>query len=120
MGILSSGASSRTLMSRMPMRLMWRVLGMGVAVRVSTSTFSFSFLIFSLCCTPNLCSSSMMRSPKSLYFRSSLRTRWVPMMMSTSPLFVSSMVFFCWAGVRNRHIRSTRTGNSFIRWTKVL
>ena len=41
-------------------------LGIGVAVRESTSMFFFISLIFSLCLTPNLCSSSITRSPRSL------------------------------------------------------
>ena len=40
--------------------------------------------------------------------------------ISTRPFFRSSMVFFCWAGVRKRHSRSIRTGNSFILCTNVL
>ena len=38
---------------------------MGVAVKVNTSTFSLYSFNFSLCVTPNLCSSSIIKSPKS-------------------------------------------------------
>ena len=40
--------------------------------------------------------------------------------MSTYPFFNPSSVFFISAGVRKRDKRSTRTGKSFILWTKVL
>lgn len=72
-------------MSRMPMRLICRVRGIGVAVSVRTSTFSLSFLIFSLCATPKRCSSSMIRSPRFLKTTSLERTRCVPITTSTCP-----------------------------------
>ena len=52
----------------MPVRLISSVRGIGVAVSVSTSTFARSRLIFSLCCTPKRCSSSITSSPRSLSF----------------------------------------------------
>ena len=42
----------------------WSVLGIGVAVKVSTSTPSLIDRICSLCLTPNLCSSSIIKRPK--------------------------------------------------------
>ncbi len=47
-------------------KLNCNVLGMGVAVNVSTSTLFFISLNFSLTETPNFCSSSTIKSPKSL------------------------------------------------------
>ena len=116
----SCGASSSTLMSRIPMRLIWRVLGIGVAESVRTSTFSRSFLIFSLCVTPKRCSSSTTRSPSRLNFTSLDKIRCVPITISTRPDSSPSLVFFCSAAVRKRDIISTQTGYSFIRSVKVL
>ena len=42
------------------------VLGIGVAVRVSVSIFDFKVFSLSFTETPNLCSSSIIKSPKSL------------------------------------------------------
>ena len=119
-GCLSLGASSRTLISRIPTRLICKVLGIGVAVNVSTSTVSLTCLIFSLWRTPKRCSSSTIRSPRSLYFTSEDNRRCVPITISTSPFFKSSSVFFCSPAVRNLDSISTRTGKSFILCTKVL
>ena len=44
------------------------VLGIGVAVSVSVSMLVFRVLSLSFTVTPNLCSSSMIKSPKSLNF----------------------------------------------------
>ena len=52
-------------MSRMPTSDMFSVRGIGVALIVSTSTFLRICLIFSLCATPNRCSSSTTSSPRS-------------------------------------------------------
>ena len=41
------------LRSRMPIKLIFRVLGIGVADMASVSTECFICLIFSLCFTPN-------------------------------------------------------------------
>ena len=57
----------------------------GVADIASTSMEARSCLIFSLCATPNRCSSSMTSSPRSWNFTSSDRMRWVPMSTSTLP-----------------------------------
>ena len=120
MGIRSMGGSSSTDISRIPIRLIWRVLGIGVAVRVSTSTFFFSCLIFSLCLTPKRCSSSITNSPKSLNSTSFDSRRWVPMTTSTPPFLSAFTVLFCWAVPRKRQRRSTYTGKSFILWINVL
>ena len=97
-------------MSRMPLRAIFRVRGMGVADRVGTSTclkFSFSF---SLCWTPKRCSSSTTSSPKSLKRTSRLNSRCVPMRISTSPVSTFRNVSFIWAGVRKRETTSMFTG----------
>ncbi|MNN77346.1 hypothetical protein D3C81_1938010 [compost metagenome] len=68
---------------------------MGVAVSVSTSTLDFSRFSFSLCATPNRCSSSTMRRPKSLKIISADNRRWVPMTISTVPFLMPLIVSFC-------------------------
>ncbi len=62
----------------------------------------------------------MIRRPRSLKTTSFDSTLWVPIITSTRPFFRSVSVFFCSAALRNLDIRSTRTGKSFILWTKVL
>ena len=42
------------------------VLGIGVALKDKISTFNLNFFKISFCFTPNLCSSSIIKSPKSL------------------------------------------------------
>ena len=59
------------------------IFRIGVAVSVSTSTFVFICLIFSLCPTPKRCSSSMIKSPKSLNSTSFDKIRCVPTTIST-------------------------------------
>ena len=90
------------LMSRMPLRLMCSVRGMGVALRVSTSTWVRSCLSFSFWATPKRCSSSMISMPRSLKSRSSLRMRCVPTTRSMEPSVRPRMMASCWAGVRKR------------------
>jgi hypothetical protein len=51
------------LRSLMPLRLMCRVLGIGVAVSVSTSTPVVSAFSLSFWLTPNFCSSSTTSRP---------------------------------------------------------
>ena len=63
-----------------------RVRGIGVADIASTSTLALNFFNFSLCSTPNLCSSSTIIKPKSLKATSSESNLWVPMTISTPPL----------------------------------
>ena len=58
-----------------------RVLGIGVAVRDKTSISSFIPFIISLCLTPNLCSSSMISKPKSLYLILLLKSACVPIII---------------------------------------
>ena len=59
----SRGGVSMTDISRMPSSDIFKVLGMGVAESVKTSTFFFNCLSFSLCATPNRCSSSTTTRP---------------------------------------------------------
>ena len=103
------------LISRIPKRAICSVRGMGVAESVKTSNVFFIFLIFSLCVTPNRCSSSIMRSPKSQKFTSWDKRRWVPMTMSTSPFPNFWSVSFCSEGLRKRESEPTTTGNCFNR-----
>ena len=98
-------------MSRSPDSAILSVRGIGVAESVSTSTpreISFSR---SLWLTPKRCSSSTIKSPRSLkctFFCSSL---CVPMIRSILPDASSCSVFFICAAVRNRDRTSIVTGN---------
>ena len=107
-------------MSRIPTRLMCRVLGIGVAESVRTSTFSRIFLMRSLWVTPKRCSSSTTRRPSFLNFTSFESSRWVPITMSTCPFASFSIVFLFSAGVLKRESISMVTGKSFMRSVKVL
>ena len=119
-GWRSMGGCSMVDRSRMPLMAMFRVRGMGVAERVSISTpmkFSFSF---SLCFTPNRCSSSMMTRPRS-WKRTSLESRrWVPTTMSTLPDCRPRRVSFCCFAVRKRESIPIFTGKASIRESRVL
>ena len=77
-------------------------------VIVSTSTFRRSCLIFSLCATPNRCSSSTTSRPRSRNSTSFDSSRCVPTMMSTLPAARSASVSFCSALLRNRLTMSMR------------
>ena len=81
----SAGGVLSSVRSRMPVRLISSVRGIGVAVSVSTSTSALSCLICSLWLTPKRCSSSTTSRPRSLNSMSSDSSRWVPMTTSTSP-----------------------------------
>ncbi len=65
-GSLFSGGVSIILISLMPDNESCSVLGIGVALNVNVSTFLLIDAIFSLWLTPNRCSSSIIKSPKSL------------------------------------------------------
>ena len=101
-------------MSLTPESDIFIVLGIGVAVIVNTSTVSFIIFIFSLSLTPNLCSSSIIRRPKSLNFTSELSNLCVPIIMSTSPLDNFSIITFCSLEVLNLLMSSITIGKFFI------
>ena len=82
-------------MSRMPTSDMFSVRGIGVALIVSTSTFFRICLIFSLCATPNRCSSSTTSRPRSRNSTSFDSSRCVPTMMSTLPAARSASAAAC-------------------------
>ena len=119
-GFLSTGGSSSTERSLIPESDICKVLGIGVAVSVSTFTFSQSCLSFSLCFTPNRCSSSTITSPSFLGTTSFDKSLCVPITISTSPLLRSSIVFVCSFLVLNLDKSAIFTGKSFILCTKVL
>ena len=118
-GNLSSGGVSMVLISLTPDSDMYSVRGMGVAVRVSTSTCRRSFLRCSLCATPNLCSSSMMTSPRFLNPTSRCSRRWVPMTISTVPRLSPAITSSCSRGLRKRLSTDTFTGKAARRSVKV-
>ncbi len=65
-GCRSSGGVSIVDSSRIPVIDISSVRGMGVALMVSTSTAVRIFFRYSLCSTPNRCSSSIITRPRSL------------------------------------------------------
>src|SRR5918996_401142 len=78
-GWRSSGGVSTTLISRIPDSAISSVRGIGVAVIVRTSTLTRSRFSRSLWATPKRCSSSMIRSPRSLNRTSRESRRRVPL-----------------------------------------
>ena len=116
----SSGGVPNELISRSPNRDICSVLGMGVAVIVRISTLTRSFFNLSLCSTPNRCSSSMIKSPRSLKLTSPLKRRCVPMSISIFPAFVRAIISLVSLGVLNRFNTSIQTGKSANRSVKVL
>ena len=83
------------------------VLGIGVAVSVRTSIFDLYSFIFSLCATPNLCSSSITKRPKSLASILSFNILWVPNNISIFPSlnsFIILLTFFCETNLFNNAI----------------
>ena len=84
-----------TDISRMPLIAIFNVRGMGVADKVSISTPANMCLNFSLCATPNRCSSSTIASPSERNSTSFCTMRWVPMMTSALPLLISFRISFC-------------------------
>ena len=96
MGWRFGGGVEITDKSRAAIKLNWSVLGIGVAVKVSVSTFSFIVFNLSFTATPNFCSSSIMRSPKSLNLIFLFVNWCVPMIISILPSLTPSMAsFFC-------------------------
>jgi hypothetical protein len=110
MGWRSAGGVCNKVRSRMPVRLISRVRGIGVAVRVSTSTSTRSFLMASLWVTPKRCSSSTTSRPRSLKVRSPDSSRWVAITTSTDPVGQALHDPARLGGVRKRDSISTRTG----------
>ncbi|MPN54444.1 hypothetical protein SDC9_202114 [bioreactor metagenome] len=104
--------------SRMPMSDISSVRGMGVAESVRTSTVFLSSLIFSLCATPNRCSSSTTSSPRSWNCTSLDKSLCVPMMMSVLPEATSRRISL-WRAVEKRLSMSMVTGNPSNRLLKV-
>ena len=76
---------SMTEISRMPVRLICRVRGIGVAERLMTSTWSLRLRSSSFWRTPKRCSSSTMTRPRSFGRTSVLSSRCVPTSTSTLP-----------------------------------
>ncbi len=106
--------------SRIPATPISSVRGIGVADIASTSTSVRSRLRYSLCSTPNRCSSSMITRPSCLNRVSGDSSRWVPITTSTwpsaSPRWVSATSLAVW----NRDIGFTTTGNGAYRSENVL
>ncbi len=119
MGRRAAGGVLTMDRSRIPVRAISRVRGMGLAVRVSTSTPSAMALIDSLWVTPKRCSSSTTSSPSFLKVTSSPSRRWVPTTTSTEPSARPASTALAWALVRNRLSISTRMGKGAYRSAKV-
>ena len=71
-----------------------KVLGIGVALNVRVSIFSFKYLIFSLIFTPNFCSSSIIKSPRSRNSISFPTILCVPIKISIFPVLDFLLYFF--------------------------
>lgn len=85
--------------------------GIGVAESDRISRLALIFLIFSLCVTQNLCSSSMMRSQSRFQVISSEMSLCVPTTTSTVPDFIASSVYRTSLGELMRVRTQTRTPN---------
>ena len=92
---------------------------MGVADIARTSTVARNFFNFSLCSTPNLCSSSTMISPRSRNFISSESNRWVPITTSIVPVSKPDKVSDISFAVLKRDKELTFIGNPEYRSVKV-
>ncbi len=77
----------RSDMSRIFNSDMYSVLGMGVALRESESMLVRIVLMRSLSFTPKRCSSSTTSNPRFLKCTSWESRRWVPITISTLPVF---------------------------------
>ena len=86
------GGVEMTDRSRDPMSENCNVRGMGVAVSVSVSTLTLSCVSFSLAATPNFCSSSMTRSPRSWKRTFLPSILCVPIRMSIRPASRSARI----------------------------
>ena len=95
MAILFGGGVLMTDKSLAPKSENWRVLGIGVAERVRMSTFDLRVFSLSLIFTPNFCSSSIIKSPKSLNFISFPTILCVPINISNLPSSKFFKVWFC-------------------------
>jgi len=93
-GYLLTGGVSINDKLLSPVIDIWSVRGIGVADNVKTSILFLYDLIFSLCLTPNLCSSSITNNPKSLKTISSDKMRCVPITISISPFLIFSILAF--------------------------
>ena len=88
------------LMSRAPTSENCSVRGIGVADIVSVSTLTFIWRSFSFVATPNFCSSSMIRSPRSWNFTDLPISLWVPISMSIFPASRSASTALVCFGLR--------------------
>ena len=111
-GYLSTGGVSIKERLLIPTKDICKVLGIGVAVKVSTSTFSLYSLIFSLWVTPNLCSSSITKSPKSLGLISLPKSLCVPNNISIFPSFNAVIILLVSFKVVNLFNKAISTGKS--------
>ena len=112
MGIRPSGQVLRVLVSLSPLRLICKVLGIGVALRVRTSIPSFVSFMRSFCFTPNRCSSSITRRPTSLNSIFLPRRARVPITMSAAP---EARMCSPSAGVRMRPETTTGTSSAVVK-----
>ena len=110
-GCRSSGGVRIVDISRMPVSDISSVRGIGVADIDSTSTDVRSCLRYSLCSTPNRCSSSTITRPRSLNRVVGCSSRCVPITMSTVPSSRPASVACDSFGLSNRDSDRTVTGN---------
>ena len=118
-GSRSRGAVRIVEMSRIPVKDICNVLGMGVAVIVRQSILLRRCFIFSLCSTPNRCSSSRISSPRSLNFTSADNSLCVPITKSMEPSASPSSEAFVSFGVAKRLSTAIFTPNGSKRFSAV-
>ena len=119
-GCLFAGGVLIILKSLAPIKLKCSVLGIGVAVKVKQSTLVLKVFNFSLCPTPNFCSSSITINPRSLKCTSFPRIPCVPTNISILPSFTLAIVSFFCAADLNRFKKSISIGKSLSLSLKVL
>ena len=89
------------LISRIPERPIFKVRGMGVAERDKISTSGYLSFKHSFAFTPNLCSSSIIRSPRLLKSILGEKRLCVPITISTHPLIIPLIIsFFSFSAVK--------------------
>ena len=90
------------LMSLTPVNEKYNVRGIGVAESVNTSTLSCKDFNFSLCLTPNRCSSSIINNPKSAKANLSFKSLCVPITISIRCSRSFLKILFCSLMVQKR------------------
>ena len=116
----STGADAMIDNSRTPVSASCSVRGIGVALKVSTCTSARSCFSRSLWLTPKCCSSSTMRSPRSLNLIALPSSAWVPTTISIEPSVSPFLTRLSSLVETRREACATLTGKPLKRSAKVL